>query len=337
MKSKNIIFTGKQCVHVIEEDVPPPQAGQLLCAATKSLISVGTETFCLRGTYDAETTWEHYIRYPFHPGYSMSAVVLEVGEGVKTFQRGDRITAWVGHRQHFIVKESEAFPIPDEISDEAAAWATLARTTQLGVRRAALQLGETVGVVGLGMLGQLVVQYLRVSGARRIIAIDPLKVRIDMAMEHGATDGFPVHTREALESIQAATGGRMLDAIFDVTGHPAVLAPATQALRKLGRLILLGDSPTPSLQQLGPRVVGDSIAIMGIHGMMVPEAYSVYNPWTAAEMNALFFEYLRQGRMNVSDLITHPDISPLDAPAVYRWLLEDRSTAMGVTFEWGAV
>lgn len=337
MKSKNIVFTGKECVEVIEEEVPSPQAGQLLCAAAKSLISVGTETFCLRGNYDAGTTWEQYIRYPLHPGYSMSAVVVEVGEGVETFKRGDRVTAWVEHRQRFIVKASEALPIPDGIGDDAAAWATLARTTQLGVRRADLQLGETVGVVGLGMLGQLVVQYLRVSGARRIMVIDPLKARIGMAMEHGATDGFPGHTREALDWIREATGGRMLDAMFDVTGHPAVLAPATQALRKLGRLILLGDSPTPSLQQLGPRVVGDSISIMGIHGMMYPEVYSVYNPWTAAEMSALFFDYLRQGRMNVSDLITHPDVSPLDAPDVYRWLLEDRSTAMGVTFDWSAV
>ena len=47
----------------------------------------------------------------------------------------------------------------------------------------------------------------------------------------------------------------MADVVFDITGHPAVLAPASLLLRKLGRLVLLGDSPTPSLQNLGPRIV----------------------------------------------------------------------------------
>ena len=106
-------------------------------------------------------------------------------------------------------------------------------------------------------------------------------------------------------------------------------------LRKLGRLILLGDTPHPTQQYLGPGVVSNSIAILGIHGSMTPEHPSEFNPWTRPEGVALFFDYLMQGRMKVSDLITHR-YSPREAPEVYFGLLQDRSRALGVVFDWTA-
>jgi threonine dehydrogenase-like Zn-dependent dehydrogenase len=138
---------------------------------------------------------------------------------------------------------------------------------------------------------------------------------------------------DARGEVERITGGRMLDVVFDVTGHPAVLAPCTRLLRKLGRAVLLGDTPTPSRQGMGPRVLADSLSILAIHALMRPEVASEFNPWTAEEMTALFFDYLRQGRMRVADLVTHRH-DPADAPSVYAGLVRDRSTAIGVLFDW---
>jgi threonine dehydrogenase-like Zn-dependent dehydrogenase len=209
----------------------------------------------------------------------------------------------------------------------------LAVTTQLGVRRAELKLGETVGVIGLGILGQLVVQYLELSGARKIIAIDPVGSRVEFATAHGATHGLVMDAGSALKEIQEITGGRMLDAVFEITGHPAVLPQAIPMLRRLGRLVLLGDTPLPSLQHLAPGVVSNSLAILGIHGSMSPEHPSEYAPWTQNEMTGLFYDYLLQGRMNVKDLVTSC-ISPLDAPGIYQQLLRDRSSHIGILLDW---
>jgi threonine dehydrogenase-like Zn-dependent dehydrogenase len=186
------------------------------------------------------------------------------------------------------------------------------------------------------MLGQLVVQYLVLSGARKIVAIDPVQSRLDMAKAHGATHTLALDVKQARPAIEDITGGKMLDVIYDITGHPAVLAPCIPLLRKLGRLILLGDTPNPTQQCLGPGVVSDSIAILGIHGSMTPDHASEFNPWTRSECTALFFDYLLQGRMKVSDLISHRH-SPVDAPQVFANLLEDRSGAMGVIFDWSGV
>lgn len=333
MSSLYVVFPEANQIEVREEPFTPPGSGEVLCRAQKSLISIGTETLCLRGVFDPGTNWEEWVQFPFRPGYSMAARVVEVGEGVSGLREGDRVAAWAAHEQFFKLHPENLYRIPDKVTDEEATWNCLAVTTQLGVRRAEHVLGETVGVVGLGMLGQLVVQYLRLAGARKIIAIDPVQNRLDMARIHGATHTLAADVRDIRTQIEAITRGKMLDAVYDITGHPAALAPCIQLVRKLGRVILLGDCPTPSDQCLGPGVVSDSVAILGIHGTMTPEQPSVHNPWTRREVIKLFFDYLEQDRMGVSDLITNRH-SVHDAPEVYASLMEDRSSVMGVIFDW---
>lgn len=333
MQTTYIVFPEKGKVDVCVEAIAPPGPGEVLCAAQKSLISIGTETYCLRGIFDPDTNWARWVQYPFRPGYSMAAQVIAVGEGVTTLKEGDRVTGWVVHRSHFTARPEALQRIPNGVSDEEATWAALATTTQLGVRRAAHGLGERVGVVGMGILGQLVVQYLSLSGARQIIAIDPVQSRLALAQAHGATHGLAADVHAAQAAIDEITEGKGLDVIYDVTGHPAVLAGCIPLVRKLGRVILLGDCPTPSQQHLSAGVVSNSLAILGIHGTMTPAHASDYNPWTRDEIVALFFDYLRQGRMQVSRLITHR-YSPLEAPAVYAGLTRDRAAALGVLFDW---
>jgi len=334
MKSKNVIFTDKEKVEVWEEEVKPLGPDEVLCASQKSLISTGTESRCLLGIFDPETNWKDWVHYPFHPGYSMAGKVLEVGKDVKGLKAGDKVWApGIPHVQYFTIQASQCLPLPSGVSDEDATWSNLACTTQLGTRRAELKLGENVGIVGLGILGQLVTQYVKVLGARRVIVMDTFPKRLEMAKAHGATHALEMDAQAAREPIREITNGRMLDAVYDITGHPAVLAPASQLLRKMGRLVLLGDTTTPSKQVLGPRILSNSLSILGIHASQVPHNYSEFNPWSDHEMAGLFYDYLLQGRMRVSDMVTHRE-NPQDAPKVYAALLKDRTSAMGVIFDW---
>lgn len=333
MRSLDIIFPEPNVVTVVSTQAPAPGAGELLCEAQVSLLSTGTETFCLAGDFDDSTFWQEWVEFPFAPGYSMSSRVLAVGSGVTGFAVGDRVASQTPHAQRFTVPASEVVRIPDDITYDQAAWMSLACTTQLGVRRAELQLGETVAVVGLGLLGQLVVQYLRVAGAGRIICIDTSQERLALAQAHGATDLIRAGAGEARAQIAELTGDRMLDVVFDVTGHHSVLAPASTLLRPLGRLVLLGDSPSPSRQSLGPRIVADSIAILGVHASAAPAVATARDPWTLQAMTELFFLFLRNGRMNVDGLVSHR-FTPDQAPEVYAGLQRDRSAYLGTLFDW---
>lgn len=336
MRSLDVVFPQAGEVALWEREVTPPAEHQILCRMECSLISAGTETLCLRGDYDPDTNWSEFIQFPFNPGYSAVGRVLAVGSAVAGFSPGDRVTALVSHRQFFTIDANAAVRVPESISSADAAWATLAYVTQLGVRRATLELGESAGVVGLGALGQLVTQYLALAGARQVIAIDTATPRLELAHRHGATDIAASDVAAAREMVARLTNGRMLDVVFDVTGNPAALAPATRLVRKLGRVILLGDTTTPSRQRLGPRIVADSISILGIHGTMFPATASVFAPWTAPAMMDLFFTYLSQGRMRVADLVTLR-ADPRQAPEVYARLLRDRSAIGGVLFDWSAL
>lgn len=333
MKSVYVVFPGPGEVDVREEIVTPPGQGEVLCEAQKSLISIGTETYCLRGEFDLGTNWREWVQFPFRPGYSMMARVASVGKGVTDLKEGDRVAGWIVHQQFFKATPDQLYPIPKGVSDDAGTWNCLAVTTQLGVRRGDHVLGENVGVVGLGMLGQLVVQYLRLAGARRIIVIDPIQSRLDIARLHGATHTLAVEVKEAHKPIEKITGGRLLDVVYDITGHPDVLAPCIPLVRKLGRIVLLGDTPNPTQQCLGPGVVSNSIAILGIHASMTPQHDSDFNPWTRREAISLFFDYLLQGRMQVDDLVSHR-YSPKEAPQVYDQLRDNRAKYMGVIFDW---
>ncbi len=333
MKSHYIVFPAPHQVEVRTEEIAPPGPGQLLCAAAKSLISAGTELNCLRGVFDPGTNWADMVRYPFRPGYSMVARVVEVGPGVTALKAGDRITSRTPHGQFFLLPATDAYHVPDGPTDEEATWARLAGTTQLGARRAGLQFGESVAVIGLGILGQLVVQYMALAGARRVIAVDLSEARLALALAHGATHAVQADAASARDPIAEITAGRMLDVVFDVTGHPAVLAAAVGLLHRFGRLVLLGDTSTPTQQVLGPGVVSNSLAVLGIHGTAHPDVSSDFAPWSRPEMYDLFFDYLAQGRMRVADLVTHR-YSPLDAPAAYDMLLRDRSSALAVILDW---
>lgn len=333
VQSQYIVFPEPHVVDVLEESVDLPAPGQILCRARKSLLSTGTETYCLRGDFDAGTNWGEWVQYPFRPGYSMAAEVVAVGQGVTSVKEGQRVSAWMTHQGLFEISPEDVYPVPDAVSDEDATWLTLSTVAQVAVRRAAHSLGEYVGVVGLGLVGQLITQYLVLSGAQKIICIDPVSGRLEMARAHGATDSLTRSAGDVREEIAELTEGNMLDVVYDVTGHPAVLALCIPLVRKLGRVILVGDTPNPTQQRLAPGVVSDSIAILGIHGSMTPEYPSEFNRWTRRAVTALFYDYLTRGQMKVSDLVTQRP-KPSDAPKVYTDLVRDRSSAMGIVFDW---
>jgi threonine dehydrogenase-like Zn-dependent dehydrogenase len=263
----------------------------------------------------------------------MSGRVLEIGSEVTTVKVGQLVATQQPHRQYFVSAPEELIAVPDGVTAEDAAWVPIALTAQIGARRAALVLGESAAVVGLGMVGQMVVQYLRLMGARHLIGIDPATQRIALAERSGITHGLPVDVRKATAFAADITEERMLDVVFDATGRTDVLGPAILLVRKQGRVVLVGDTATPTQQCLGPGFLSGSVSIIGAHLSARPDQASIYAPWSYLEMTRLFFHYVQQGRMSTAHLNT-PGVSVSTAPALYDSIVTDRSTTMGVFFDW---
>ncbi len=335
MKSWNVIFPERNRIEFIQQETGEATPDQIVCRADISLISIGTELRCLKGEIDPGTNWYDWVKYPFSPGYSMTGTVIAMGSQVTGFSVGDRVVTQHPHAQYFFDTPGNPnlMKVPEGISQTEASWQALGCITQLGARRPDIRLGDNVGIIGLGMLGQLVTQYMRMMGARNIVAMDISEARLNMASANGATHAINGDVKDAYTIVKDITTGKMLDVVYDITGLPNVLSAATKLVRRLGKVVLLGDNTMPSKQVLGPNVVSDSVSILGIHGSMCPDTANEFNPWTWQAMAELFFELLATKRMNVA-LMTKDVFSPAEAEKVYRWLADERPETTGVVFDW---
>ena len=258
---------------------------------------------------------------------------MKVGEGVTGLHRGDRVASFTPHRQWVCAPADRFLLVPEGVTDEEATFYALTTVVQNGVRRAEHEMGDVVVVVGLGILGQLVAQYARLMGAWQVIAVDLSESRLRIAAEHGATHVLCCPAEDAREAVADLTGGRMADVVYDVTGFPAAFAPAQRLARRFGEIVLLGDSWAPSEQKLTQDFLWRGLKLIGTFSGDPPALADDHHFWTRPNMCRLFFDYLRRGQMRVGDLITHR-FYPEQAPEVYARLLHDRSSTLGVLFDW---
>jgi len=329
MKSANIVLTGKQQVELKTEEVPPIPDGGILVKTGVSLISTGTETICYRSEMDGGSHWEGWVKYPFYLGYSNVGTIVELGTRPHRYDIADRALSTRNHRQSAVVRGG-AVKIPDDVSDESAAWSKLAMISQTGVRRAELKMGGRVVIIGAGPLGQLITQYCRVMGASEVMVIDTIDSRLEVAFAHGATQTFVGSAADALPFVESHTDGERADVVFDATGHFAVLPMGLRLARQFGTLMLIGDSPYPSKQVLTGDVLTRQVSIRGTHNeKLAPHVEG----WSGTRIVQLFHTYLKRGQMRVEDLITSRH-APSEAPDVYANLLVNRAETIGVVFDW---
>jgi threonine dehydrogenase-like Zn-dependent dehydrogenase len=133
--------------------------------------------------------------------------------------------------------ETNLVPIPDLLSDDDAVVLTdNAPTAWYGARRARIEPGDAVAVIGLGPVGLMAVQCAFVLGAARVLGVDLVPDRLERAAAFGAE---PVAANEAKRAIRGATGGGV-DAAIEAVGADQTIALAISAVRAGGRVSIIG-------------------------------------------------------------------------------------------------
>lgn len=152
------------------------------------------------------------------PGYSSAGTVVEVGEGVTDISPGDRVAcAGAGHAMHAefacIPRLLMAkIPAGSEVTFDHAAATTVGAVALHGVRTADVKLGDVVGVIGLGLLGQLTVQILKAAGCR-VVGMDLARSRVALALRLGA-DAASDSPTSFVDECRQQSRGRGLDAVL---------------------------------------------------------------------------------------------------------------------------
>jgi predicted dehydrogenase/threonine dehydrogenase-like Zn-dependent dehydrogenase len=178
-------------------------------------------------------------------GYSSSGVVLEVGEGVAEFQAGDRVACagagYANHSEVNFIPCNLAVHVPESVPLEHAAITTIGAIALQGLRQAEIRMGETVVVIGAGLVGVLTIQLAKAAGCR-VVAIDIDHERVERAIGFGARAGF-VATEPRVEELVRAFSRYGADAVVitAATRSSEPLELAAKLLRDRGRIIIVGD------------------------------------------------------------------------------------------------
>lgn len=308
----------------------PAGPGQLAVKSLWSLMSIGTESIMLHQRFEPGTHWHRWMRYPFVcPGYSTVGVVQEVGRDVVGFSVGDRVTCRQGHASHHVTAADRCHLIPEGVSDRDATWFALAKIGWHGARAAQFTLGDTCTIIGAGPVGQMAVRWALAAGCSTIVAVDTSDMRLELARAGGATHTVAKPADQAEEEISAACSGAKPDVVIDTTGNAEVFSQALALVADRGRLVLLGDTGTPSRQHLTFDVILRGITIVGAHDLHEDER------WNLGSITGFFLGMVARRRFVLDRLITHV-LPARELPAAYELVERERQAIMGMVFDWSS-
>jgi len=176
MKNRQIVFTAPRTAELLEFDIPEElKPGEVRVKTKYTAISSGTERANLIGEENISGIRRLCnTNFPRKLGYCGVGTVDAVGSAVKDLKPGQRVIVYFGkHCEYNLVPEEKAVPIkPDSLTDEEAALMVIGCFPENAIRKTRLELGESVSVVGLGILGIIAVQLARAAGAAPVIGVD---------------------------------------------------------------------------------------------------------------------------------------------------------------------
>ncbi|MDO8965694.1 bi-domain-containing oxidoreductase [Algoriphagus sp.] len=256
--------------NTILEEVPAPlvKAGQVLIQTTRSLVSLGTErmlvefgkaNFLEKARQQPDKVKEvlnkvktdglqptinavfNKLGQPLPLGYCNVGKVIAIGKGVEDFAVGDRVASNGAHAEYVSVPKNLAAKIPDNVSDEAAAFTVIGAIGLQGIRLANPTFGETVVVVGLGLIGLITSQLLKANGCQ-VIGFDYDPAKVALAKTFGIHAVNPGEGTDQVAFVNNFTHEVGADAVIITASNKSneIISQSAKMSRKRGRIILVG-------------------------------------------------------------------------------------------------
>ena len=327
---------------VIDVPIPQVQSGMALVRTQASLVSAGTERMLVEfaekslvgkalarpdlvrqiadkarreGLLSSVEAAFNRLDQPMPLGYSSSGVIELVGPELQGFKVGDRVACAGGgyalHAEYALVPKNLLTLLPDNVDFESAAFTTLGAIALHGFRLSQAQLGETVGIIGLGLLGLLAAGISRAAGCQ-VFGVDLNEIRVRLAVELG----FNAVLRPAAEeAAQAFSHGLGLDHILICADTPSAdpVELAGEIARDRGHVVAIGavglNIPRKIYYQKELSFINSRSYGPGRYDPAYEEAghdYPIgYIRWSEKRNMEAFVELLAKDQVEVKPLITH--------------------------------
>ena len=345
IKIKAVEVTGLREVSLVEDEIAGPGGGEVAIRSLFSGISHGTEMNVYRGdapmwqlkqdrrtrlfVESEEPQWDYPLRY----GYACVGVVTEVGSDVTEFAEGDVVFSFAPHQSAHVLPAGSVSKLPEGIDPRAGVLTAVLNTTFNGILDADLHLGECVVVFGQGVLGQLTVQWAKLSGASPVIAVDLIEKRLEISKRVSGADLIfnAGEVKDIAMAVRALTDNRGADVVFEFSASDRALNEAIRTVCYNGKVIVMSwyagalANVYPGAEFHHNRIQLISSQISGIS----PE---LSHRWSAARRMEAVLSLMP--KLNLEGLIT--DVVDLeDAAAAYEMIDKRPEGILQVVLDYG--
>ncbi|MDO4164246.1 MAG: zinc-binding dehydrogenase [Bacteroides sp.] len=346
-KMKAAFLPGNSTVVLKEVEIPEPGHGEVL-------IKMKSSTICgsdIRAIYR-----EHLGKGPEGYqnkicGHEPSGQIVKAGPGLRRFKEGDRVIVYHisgcgvcndcrrgymisctshfrraygwqrdgGMAEYLLAEEKDLVLLPDSLTyTDGAQVACGFGTVYEGLEKIGISGNDAVLVVGLGPVGLAACMLAKAMGAQKVIGVDTVQERIDIAIAKGLTDHAFLSDKEALGKVQALTGGNGVEKAVDCSGHTLGRQLAIRAARKWGKIVFIGEGGTVEFNP-SPDIIHEQKTIYGSW---------VTNIW---RMEELVERIVRWG-IHPEDLVTNR--FPLEkASEAYALMAEGKCGKVAIAFD----
>lgn len=244
---RELIAPARMEVAFRDYDSPPLAPGEVRVASRFGAAKHGSEMAMFqgyagqRGGYDGDlqifTHETQMVKYPGGLGNMCVGEVVEVGPDVSGVELGETVFAHGTFRQEHVWKAGGLRKLPAGVPWQAAVCLDPADFALGAVRDGHVRIGDAVAVFGMGAIGLFVVQLAKLTGAHPVIAVDPIELRRDVALECGADIVLDPTACDAGLEIKQATARRGADVCVDYSGHFSALQAALRGVAYLGTVV----------------------------------------------------------------------------------------------------
>jgi len=325
MITEAIVFEDVKKVKIKKIEIPDIEKDEILVEVLRSGVSVGTERWALSGLRPD-------TKFPFVPGYQGIGKVIKVGESISKIETGDIVyfvhsrlkepyKSWSGtHIANAVVKFNPycvkiGKNLDKEVIDSLALSALPAVSCR-GIEMAKPALGEKCLVVGLGFIGQMSCQIMKLKGCY-VAGVDIIEERVEIAKKYSCDEAVNVNGKDFVEEVRKIES--FFDIIIDTTGSDRMLNEEINLLKWGGKFVWQGWYP------------GDSkINYHNFHAKLA----TVYMPcYFASEALKQSIKWIMEKKLTVLPLIKTKENYD-KAEDVYGKILNSPSEILGAIFNW---
>ncbi len=348
MRVKRVLVPDKNQVFLQEIEIPDqPEANQVTIETEATFISAGTELANYTALSAAVYEKGSWCEYPWPSGYSNVGHIIDRGAAVEQFAVGDRVFTFGNHQQihHATVFDPDAkendsgslmVKVPDALDSVTAAACRMPLVAMSSLSNTRKRLNDTVGVWGLGMVGNMAAQLFQLAGCK-VIGIDPAGFRRHLAQSIGLDNVVgpePGEIHSQMAAIGADSNG--LDIAVDAVGESAILAQIHRYVRKFGQVTLLGSPRREHVGDMNPLLSDVHMRGLKLRGSL--EWLIPMTPQTAIDVSTLHnlktvHDLAARGRLILDPLISHR-LPPQEIERAYKGLLNDKENYLGVALIW---